>query len=309
MAHDLNLPAIADAQASGQWQTSNDGDAALGNALADFYTVDFSGGAVTLTAAQFRGAIVFVPSGLTANRALTIPAVKRGLFVVHNTDATYTITVTKGSTTIAVGPGEIAYLNTDGTTNSLGGTVIAESTGGGGVVSPSTGKHTISIPASAMIAATTSGPASAQFETATNDINFMVLDFDASADEHAHFNICMPKSWDGGTVSFQVWWTTTATGTTGVAWGLQAVALSDNEASDASWGTAVVVTDDAQSAAGEILVTAESGAVTIAGTPAAGDICFFRIFRDVSDANDDMTQDARLIAIKLFYTTNSATDD
>ena len=306
MANDLNLPSIATAQSSGQWQTSNDADAAVADALADFYTVDFSAGAVTLTSAQFRGAMTFVPSGLSANRALTIPAVKRGLFIVHNTDATYTITVTKGSSTVAVAPSEIAFLNTDGTTNSLGGSVI---TTGSGTIGSSAGKQTINIPASAMIAATTSGPASAQFETATNDINFMVLDFDATADEHAHFNICMPKSWNEGTVTFQVWWTTTATGTTGVAWGLQAVALSDNEASDASWGTAIVVTDDAQSAAGEILVSAESSAVTIGGTPAAGDICFFRIFRDVSDANDDMTEDARLIAIKLIYTTDAGTDD
>jgi len=306
MAHDLSFPTIATAQSSGQWQTSNDADAAIGNAVADFYTVDFAAGAVTLTAAQFRSAILFIPSGLTANRALTIPAVKRGLFIVHNTDATYTITVTRGSSTKAVAPGEIAFLNTDGTTNSLGGSVIAA---GSGTIGSSAGKQTINIPASAMIAATTSGPAAAQFETATNDINFMVLDFDATADEHAHFNICMPKSWNEGTVTFQVWWTTTATGTTGVAWGLQAVALSDNEASDASWGTAIVVTDDAQSAAGEILVSAESSAVTIGGTPAAGDICFFRIFRDVSDANDDMTEDARLIAIKLIYTTDAGTDD
>lgn len=135
MAHDLAISTIASAQATGQWQTSNDADAALGNALADFYTVNFAAGAVTLTSAQFRSAIVFVPSGLTANRALTIPAVKRGLFIVHNTDATYTITVTKGSTTVAVAAGEIAILNTDGTTNSLGGTVIA--TGGGTVGGPS----------------------------------------------------------------------------------------------------------------------------------------------------------------------------
>lgn len=170
------------------------------------------------------------------------------------------------------------------------------------------GKHTIYIPASAMIAATTSGPASAQVETSTNDINFKVLDFDASSDEHAHFNVCMPKSWDEGTVTFQAWWTTSATDTDGVAWGLQGVAVSDNEASDASWGTAVVVTDDAQSAALEILTTSESGAITIGGTPAEGDIVFFRVFRDVSDANDDMTEDARLIGIKLFITLNASTD-
>jgi hypothetical protein len=170
------------------------------------------------------------------------------------------------------------------------------------------GKHTIWIPASAMLSATTSGPASAQFETSTNDINFKVLDFDATADEHANFNIAFPKNWNEGTITFQVFWTTTATDTDGVAWGLQGIALSDNEASDTAWGTAVVVTDDAQSAAGEILVTAESSAVTIGGTPAVGDITFLRIFRDVSDANDDMTEDARLIGVKIFYTINAATD-
>lgn len=126
MANDLNLPAIADGQADGQWQTSNDGDAALGNALADIYTVDFTAGNVTLTAAQFRSAMTFVPSNLSATRVLTIPAVKRGIFFVHNTDAVDSITVTKGSTTISVGPGEIGALYTDGTTNSLEGAVIAE---------------------------------------------------------------------------------------------------------------------------------------------------------------------------------------
>ena len=68
------------------------------------------------------------------------------------------------------------------------------------------------------------------------------------------------------------------------------------------FGTAVVVTDDALGAAEDLMVTAESGAVTIAGSPAAGDLCYFNIERDVSDANDDMAEDAKLIGIKLFYT-------
>jgi hypothetical protein len=70
----------------------------------------------------------------------------------------------------------------------------------------------------------------------------------------------------------------------------------------------VVVTDDALGAAEDLCVTSESGAITIAGSPAAGDMCFFRIFRDVSDANDDMAEDARLIGIKLFFTTDAAND-
>ena len=70
----------------------------------------------------------------------------------------------------------------------------------------------------------------------------------------------------------------------------------------------VVVTDDALSATEDQCVTAESGAVTIGGTPAVNDICYFRIFRDVSDSNDDMTEDARLIGIKIFFTTDAAND-
>ena len=69
------------------------------------------------------------------------------------------------------------------------------------------------------------------------------------------------------------------------------------------------MTDDAQSAAGDVLASSVSSAVTIAGTPAAGDMSFFRICRDVSDANDDMTQDARLIAVKLLYTIDALKDD
>ncbi|MBM2715482.1 hypothetical protein JQK88_30610 [Mesorhizobium caraganae] len=133
MANDLGLSLIADGQADGQWQTSNDGLTQLANVEEDIYTVDFSGGDVTLTAAQFRSAKTFVPSGLSATRSLTIPGVKRALFLVHNTDASDSITVTKGSTTISVAAGKIGIFKTDGTTNSLDGAVIAAS-GGGGVV-------------------------------------------------------------------------------------------------------------------------------------------------------------------------------
>ena len=170
------------------------------------------------------------------------------------------------------------------------------------------GKHTIWIPAGSMIPATTSGPASAQLESSTNDNNYKVLDFDATADEHAHFQVAFPKSWGLGTVTFQPWYSTTATDTDGVAWGLQGLALSDNAAIDTAMGTAVVVTDAIQSTAGTVLIGAESTAVTIGNTPIAGDLCFFRVFRDVSDAADTAAEDARLIGIKLFYTITAGND-
>ena len=88
----------------------------------------------------------------------------------------------------------------------------------------------------------------------------------------------------------------------------QGVAVSDNDTIDVNYGGTVVVTDDALGAAEDLCVTAESSASTIGGTPAVNDICYFKIGRDVSDANDDMAEDARLIGIKIFFTTDAAND-
>ena len=170
------------------------------------------------------------------------------------------------------------------------------------------GKHTIWIPAGAMRPRVSNGCAAiADVETTAGRPDMTVLDFDNSADEFAQFSVAFPKSWNLGTITFQVWWTGLAA-TTGVAWGLQGTSNADNTTLDAVFGTAVVVTDDAQGAVEEVLVTAESGAVTIANTPADNDICIFQVFRDVSDGNDDMAGDARLLGIKLFFSTDAEMD-
>jgi hypothetical protein len=170
------------------------------------------------------------------------------------------------------------------------------------------GKQTLWVPRSQMIAATTSGPAAAQLETATNKQNYLVYDFDGAADEFAHFQVAFPKSWDEGTITYQVFWSSTGTDTDAVVWGLQGYAVSDNEAIEQVWGTAVLVTDNLQSAAGELYVSAESSAVTIGGTPAAGDLVFFRFYRDADNVLDTASEDARLVGLKLFFTTNAHND-
>ena len=85
-------------------------------------------------------------------------------------------------------------------------------------------------------------------------------------------------------------------------------AFADNDSIDTAYGTAVVVQDDAQGAVEELLVSAESGAVTIAGSPGDNELCYFRVGRDISDGNDDMAGDARLTGIQIFYTTDAAND-
>ena len=173
----------------------------------------------------------------------------------------------------------------------------------------SVGKHTLWIPAAAMRSTDSNGCASiTDVETTSGRPDLQVLDFDTSADEHAQFQIAMPKSWNESTITFRVFWTSTATDTDGVAWALQGVATANDDTVDVVYGTAVVVTDDNISAAEDCLITAESSAVTIAGSPSTDELCFFRIFRDVSDANDDMAEDARLIGIQMFVTTDAGED-
>jgi hypothetical protein len=170
------------------------------------------------------------------------------------------------------------------------------------------GKQEIWIPRSQMIAATTAGPASAQLEAATNKQNYLVFDLDGATDENVHFQYAFPKRWNEGTVTYQVFWTSTGTDTDAVVWALRAVAISDNEAIDTAFGTAVTVTDNLQSAAGELYVAAESSAVTIAGTPAVGDLVFFNLYRDADNVLDTASEDARILGVKLFFTTNAHND-
>ena len=171
------------------------------------------------------------------------------------------------------------------------------------------GKETIWVPANAMIPTNSNGCSDlTKVETTSGRPDLNVLDFDDGSDEHAQFAVAFPKSWNLGTITFQVFWTSTATDTDGVSWALQGVGMGDNETQDAAYGTAIVVDDACQSAAEELYVTAESSAVTIAGTPADDDLTYFRIFRDVSDSNDTATEDARLIGVKIFFTTDSPND-
>ena len=169
------------------------------------------------------------------------------------------------------------------------------------------GKETIYVPAAAMYPNTTNGCASLAQVELSNGPEVKVLDFDASSDENAQFTVAFPDSWNEGTVTFQAFFTVTGTNTGTVAWGLSGVAVADNDSCNTAFGTNVVATAKADSGtSNDINVTAESGAVTIAGSPSTGEFVFFQVMRDVSA--DDQSGDARLLGIKLFFTTDAKND-
>jgi len=197
--------------------------------------------------------------------------------------------------------------NTSGTAAGLSAT-LATSSGGTGLTGNVVGKHSIWIPASAMYPNTTNGCAPLAQVELSNGPELKVLDFDASADENAQFTVAFPKLWNEGTITFQAFFTVTGTNTGTVAWGLSGVAIADNDSINTAFGTNVVATAKAHSGTSNDLdVSAESGAVTIAGSPSVNETCYFQLMRDVSA--DTQTGDARLVGIKLFFTTDALTDD
>ena len=201
------------------------------------------------------------------------------------------------------------FTATGGDTN-VGIDLIPKGTGvlrQGSVPVSLTGLQTIWVPAAAMRPTVSNGCAAiTDVETTAGRPDMQVLDFDTSADEHAQFQILFPKSWNEGTITFRVAWTTTATDTGTVAWGLQGVAVGDGDTIDIAYGTAVVVSDAGQSTAEDLYLTAESSAVTIAGSPAVDQLCYFRIFRDISA--DAMEEDARLMGVRILFSTDAGND-
>ena len=169
------------------------------------------------------------------------------------------------------------------------------------------GKETIWVPASAMYPNTTNGCAAIAQVELSNGPEIKTLDFDKDSDEFAQFAVAFPKSWNEGTVTFQAYFTADSTDTGTVSWALNGVAIADDDSINTAFGTAVAPTAKAHSGtANDLDVTAESGAVTIAGSPSTDEEVFFQIQRDVSE--DSLTADAKLLGIKLFFTTDAAND-
>ena len=168
------------------------------------------------------------------------------------------------------------------------------------------GKRTIWVPAAAMYPNTTNGCSALTQVELSNGPELKVLDFDDGSDEFAQFTVAFPKSWNEGTVTFQPFWTISATGTNTVAWQLSAIAFGNDDDINLAFGTPVATSAHAHSGtSGDMMMSPESGPVTITGA-GVDSVTYFQINRDTSA--DNHTSDARLVGVKVFYTTDKVND-
>lgn len=149
---------------------------------------------------------------------------------------------------------------------------------------------------------TTSGcAAAAQEELSTNKHNIISCAFDSSTPEHLHWSYPLPSDYNGGTITYQVYWYCNDASSNSAVFGLAGSSLGDSDAMDRVYGTAIEVTD-ANNANADLNISAVSGAVSIANSPVAGDMVLWDFYRDPSDGSDDLAVDALFWWVKITYT-------
>lgn len=171
------------------------------------------------------------------------------------------------------------------------------------------GKEHLWVPAGAMISRTSSGAEAVSTELETNDVMLETMNFDSASDEFAQFSLQMPAAWDEGTLIAQFVWSHPSTATNfGVTWAIQAVAFANDDPLDTAFGTAITV-NDTGGTTNDLYISPESSAITVAGSPGAEEVVYFQVYRDVSDANDDLAVDARLHGVKIHWTKAALNND
>lgn len=147
-------------------------------------------------------------------------------------------------------------------------------------------------------------------EMTTNDVDVRGVKFAHSADALSYhvWAVPTPLNYDGSTMTAQFFWTTnTAEASGDIRWRIQMLSRADDEALDAAWGTAVGVTDTIL-AVNDQHISAATAAITPAGTPAGGEMMYFRVARDFENG-DTSTADAILLAVRLAYGTDNYSDE
>lgn len=128
------------------------------------------------------------------------------------------------------------------------------------------------------------------------------LEFPDGSDTYAYAYVVMPDDWDGGTFTAKFYWTHPATTTNfGVRWGLQAVAVGNDDALNTAYGTMQYSTDTGGTTS-DLYVTGATSAITAGGTPVGGELLQLRVMRDGDNAGDTLAVGAYLVGVLIDYT-------
>jgi hypothetical protein len=144
-----------------------------------------------------------------------------------------------------------------------------------------------------------SGASPSSISVSNSGIAYDCFNFDASTSGYAQFKLKLPD-YNLGNLKARFDWTTS--GASGaVVWGIQGVAIGDGDSLSTEWGSPQEIADSFVTGTG-VHVTSSTPEITLAGSPQANDLLFFRVYRDTFDAGDTLAVNASLLGLKLQYT-------
>ena len=114
--------------------------------------------------------------------------------------------------------------------------------------------------------------------------------------------VAMPSDWNGGTVTAQFYWTADTTSTNNCLLGCAGRSYANFETIDQAMGTEQTVQDALNGTAYQVAISAATSAITLGGTPAAGEFVVFMVSRDPASGSDTLAATVRLIGVMINYT-------
>jgi hypothetical protein len=241
------------------------------------------GSSMALQYGSFSGD-TFTAAGTIMTWTSTGPSIPTGtMYKINGTQIASTNLSDVSSLVTLTGSQALTNKTINGMTPSSVGTINL--TGGGGVSSAVNGA---------------TGPNQNTF--GTNAVNVASMDFDKDTQQYSEWSFVLPADYNGGTITAKFVWEANDTSTNSVIWGCQGRVLGDGDLVDQAWGTAVEVTDANASTALQVRISGATGAITLAGTPAAGKMVTVRVYRKAADGSDTLAATASLLHVILTYT-------
>ncbi len=135
-----------------------------------------------------------------------------------------------------------------------------------------------------------------------------VIPFLTNNDTFAVLKMKLPRTYNLGTLTAIINWTSQVEGVGDVIWGISGVAVADGDdlaAAATNYGTEVLVMDT-QSTIDFSQDTPRTSAITLANVPTNADTIYLKVQRRGADPGDTFTQAAQLLGIWFDLTTDAA---
>jgi hypothetical protein len=159
----------------------------------------------------------------------------------------------------------------------------------------------ISIFAGSMVPTNTGGATVvAPNSTGLNNLTWTHIDVPNGSRTNISFPYIMPADYDSGTLTYQYWWTYSGgTVSTTLSMNLNGWCGGDNTALSTIPGTAIMLNDTAQTALA-IHISPVSNPLTLGGTPAPNNLCWFTFYRN----GGSLATSGHVIALRIGYNVN-----